>query len=105
MTFITNLKRSLKNKGGVKLQSLGLLILSQAISFDASAAGLQKVRGLLDMMKNEILTIVPILAVLSLILMGIGYMMKLVNRDTFIRWMVGLVIVGSAAQITSLFLN
>lgn len=71
----------------------------------AHAEGLAKAKGVLDLVKSEILTIVPLIAVIALIGLGIGYAMNSVHKETFIRWAVGLIIIGSAAQITSMLLG
>lgn len=73
-------------------------------SMDAHA-GLEKAKTVLDTIKTEILGIVPIIAVIALIGLGIGYAMNSVQKETFMRWAVGLIIVGSAAQITSMLLG
>jgi len=75
------------------------------LSSSAYATGLQKAKGILDIVKTEILSIVPIIAVIALIGLGIGYALNSVQKETFMRWAVGLIIVGSAAQITSMLLG
>jgi len=75
------------------------------LTIEAHAQGLQKAKGVLDIIKNEILSIVPIVAVIALICLGIGYAMNSVQKETFMRWAVGLIIVGSAAQITHMLLG
>lgn len=74
-------------------------------SSGAYATGLQKAKGILDIIRGEILTIVPIIAVIALIGLGIGYALNSVQKETFMRWAVGLIIVGSAAQITTMLLG
>ena len=74
-------------------------------SLEAHATGLQKAKGVLEIIKTEILGIVPIIAVIALIALGVGYAMGSVQKETFMRWAVGLIIVGSAAQITSMLLG
>jgi len=74
-------------------------------ALEAHATGLQKAKGVLEIIKTEILGIVPIIAVIALIALGVGYAMGSVQKETFMRWAVGLIIVGSAAQITSMLLG
>lgn len=78
---------------------------SMLLSMSAQAAGLQKAKGVLELIKTEILSIVPVIAVIALIGLGIGYAMNSIQKETFARWAVGLIIVGSAAQITSMLLT
>ena len=75
------------------------------LSVSAQARGLQKAKGVLELIKTEILSVVPVIAVIALIGLGIGYAMNSIQKETFARWAVGLIIVGSAAQITSMLLT
>lgn len=88
-----------KNK--VKLSNLFVFALT--LSDQALAGGLSKAKGIVDDFKTELLTIIPVVAVIALILLGVGYATKHVEKDTFIRWAIGIIIAGSAAEITSLF--
>lgn len=81
------------------LSSLALL------STESHATGLQKAKGVLEIIKTEILQIVPIVAVIALIGLGVGYAMNSVQKETFMKWAVGLIIVGSASQITTMLVN
>ena len=49
--------------------------------------------------------IIPIVAIIALVALGIGYATKFVEKDTFVRWAIGIIIAGSAAQITALFFS
>lgn len=84
---------------------LFVLFSFSLLSTESHATGLQKAKGVLDIIKTEILSIVPIVAVIALIGLGIGYALNSVQKETFMRWAVGLIIVGSAAQITSMLLG
>ena len=68
-------------------------------------AGLEKAKGILSTIQKDILSIVPIIAVIALICLGIGYAINSVQKDTFMRWGGGLIIVGSAAKITDMLLG
>lgn len=69
----------------------------------ASAQGLQKGKGILEKFNTELTTIIPVVATIILVLLAIGYAWKMVEKDTFVRWGVGVLIAGSAAQIVALF--
>jgi xanthosine utilization system XapX-like protein len=75
------------------------------LSMESHATGLQKAKGILEIIKSEILSIVPVIAIIALIGLGIGYALNSVQKETFMRWAVGLIIVGSAAQITSMLIG
>lgn len=82
-----------------------LLLALPLLSMPAYGEGLEKAKGILELIKTEILGIVPLIAVIALIGLGVGYAMNSVQKETFIRWAVGLIIIGSAAQITSMLLG
>ncbi|WP_323000544.1 VirB2 family type IV secretion system major pilin TrwL [Denitromonas sp.] len=79
----------------------GAVITSPAFA----GTGLSKAKGILETFRDELLTIIPIVAIIALISLGIGYATKFVEKDTFVRWSIGIIIAGSAAQITALFFS
>ncbi|WP_208435400.1 VirB2 family type IV secretion system major pilin TrwL [Bartonella phoceensis] len=68
----------------------------------AQAQDLTKVRGILDKFKTELGTIIPIAAAVILLCLAIGYAGRYIEKDTFVRWAIGVVIAGSAAEIANL---
>ncbi|WP_375645952.1 VirB2 family type IV secretion system major pilin TrwL [Bartonella sp. TT29SHDZB] len=46
--------------------------------------------------------IIPVAAAVILLCLAIGYAGRYIERDTFIRWAIGVVIAGSATQLASL---
>ena len=72
------------------------LILGAAITSPAFAGtGLSKAKGILETFRDELLTIIPIVAIIALVALGIGYATKFVEKDTFVRWAIGIIIAGS----------
>jgi type IV secretory pathway VirB2 component (pilin) len=69
------------------------------------AQGLTKAKSVLETFRDELTTIIPIIGVIALIMLGIGYATRMVEKDTFVRWAIGIVLAGSAAQITAMFFN
>ncbi|ACS52005.1 VirB2 family type IV secretion system major pilin TrwL [Bartonella grahamii] len=51
-----------------------------------------------DLVKN----IIPVAAAVILLCLAIGYAGRYIERDTFIRWAIGVVIAGSATQLAKL---
>ncbi|MBB4075778.1 hypothetical protein GGR08_000059 [Bartonella fuyuanensis] len=51
-----------------------------------------------DLTKN----IIPIAAAVILLCLAIGYAGRYIEKDTFIRWALGVIIAGSATQLTAL---
>lgn len=69
----------------------------------AQTGGLNKAKGVMESFKTELTDIIPTIAVIALLALGIGYATKFVEKDTFVRWGIGIIIAGSAAQLTALF--
>ncbi|EJF79809.1 TrbC/VIRB2 family [Candidatus Bartonella washoeensis] len=64
--------------------------------------GLQNAKGILDKFKSELDTIIPIAAAVILLCLAIGYAGRYIEKDTFVRWAIGVVIAGSATQIATM---
>lgn len=82
------------------------IALSLAVTTEVAMAqtgGLAKAKGVMETFKLELTDIIPTIAVIALLALGIGYATKFVEKDTFVRWAIGIIIAGSAAQLTALF--
>lgn len=88
----------------IKLLPLTVFIFLINSSF-VSAAGLDKAKGVLESFQTELTTIIPIAATLLLVIMAVGYAGRFMEKDTFVRWAIGIIVAGSAAQITALFFS
>lgn len=63
------------------------------------AQGLSKGKGIIERVTSDIYSMVTALAVLILIVMGIAYAAKWMSLEGFMRWLIGCVIVGCAAEL------
>lgn len=70
-----------------------------------AGTGLAKGKGILETFQAELLTIIPVVAAIALLLLAIGYATKFVEKDTFVRWGIGIIIAGSVTEITALFFS
>lgn len=68
----------------------------------ASAQGLDRARTVLQQFQTELTTIVPIAAALILLGLGVAYAGNFIEKDTFVRWGIGVIVAGSAVQITTM---
>ncbi|ETS17204.1 hypothetical protein Q649_00159 [Bartonella quintana JK 73] len=68
----------------------------------AQARGLENAKKTLDSFKEQLDIIIPIAAALILLCLAIGYAGRYIEKDTFIRWAVGVIIAGSATQIATM---
>ena len=89
---------SVNNKAVAILVALATLITAPP----AFAQGLEKARGILETVQQELTTIIPIAAAVILLCLAIGYAGRFLEKDTFVRWAIGVIIAGSAVQITAM---
>lgn len=92
-----NFKSKIKNIKN-KISAVALTAVTGA----ANAQGLSKSKEVLTIFQTEITTIIPIIAAIALLLLGIGYATKMIEKDTLVRWGIGVIIAGSAVQITAM---
>jgi len=71
----------------------------------AQAQGLSKTRTILQSFQSEILTIVPIVAVISLIVLAILWGLRVIRFVELARWGGGVLVVGCASQIVSMLMS
>jgi len=94
----------MKTIKAIQAKAVSALVLGSCLvaSQSASAQGLSKARGVLTVLKDEILLVVPIVAVIALIILGLLYANKVVEKDALGRWAGGIVIAGSAVEIVAM---
>lgn len=100
MKFVKNAVSKVRNY--TSMIAFGATALA---STSASAQGLSKAKTVLETFQSELTTIIPIAAAVILLCLAIGYAGKFIEKDTFVRWAVGVIIGGSAVQITALFFS
>ncbi|WP_455476952.1 VirB2 family type IV secretion system major pilin TrwL [Bartonella sp. B41] len=66
------------------------------------AQSLNKATAAMGTIKTEITKFVPIAATVILLCLAIGYAGRFIGKATFIRWAVGIIIAGSATEITTI---
>jgi len=71
----------------------------------AQAQGLSKARTTLTNFQGEILLVVPIVAVLSLIVLGVLWGLRVIRFHTLVQWGGGILVVGCASQIVNMLLS
>ncbi|WP_208435401.1 VirB2 family type IV secretion system major pilin TrwL [Bartonella phoceensis] len=67
----------------------------------AQAQNLTKAGNILKKIRDELNIIVPIAAAVILLCLAIGYAGRYIEKDTFVRWAIGVVIAGSAVEIAN----
>ncbi|WP_332065810.1 VirB2 family type IV secretion system major pilin TrwL [Bartonella sp. CB189] len=66
---------------------------------------LKKAKDTIDSLQTELGKIVPTLAAVILLCLAISYAGRFIERDTFLRWSVGVILAGSAAEISKLLIG
>ncbi|ATP13180.1 VirB2 family type IV secretion system major pilin TrwL4 [Bartonella henselae] len=67
----------------------------------AQAQTLQKAENALTALQGQLKTIIPVAAAVILLCLAIGYAGRYIEKDTFVRWGIGVVIAGSAAELVN----
>ncbi|MBV6851724.1 TrbC/VirB2 family protein [Xanthomonas euvesicatoria] len=80
-------------------------LLLAIVAADADAQGLAKAKGFLNSLKDNLLSFVPIIAICAGLVLVILYWFNVIQKEGFIKWIVGLIIAGSVAEIVALFVT
>lgn len=88
-------------------KAMQLLVMVALATFGspAYAQGLTRVTGVLQNWKGELLTIIPIVAVLGILIAVIAWWMDFVRWHSFVKIAVGCLIIGSADMLVRSFLG
>ncbi|EJF79816.1 TrbC/VIRB2 family [Candidatus Bartonella washoeensis] len=65
-------------------------------------AQLANAQKALSELQTQLKVIIPIAAAVILLCLAIGYAGRYISKDTFVRWAIGVVIAGSAAEIANM---
>ncbi|KEC55943.1 VirB2 family type IV secretion system major pilin TrwL [Bartonella koehlerae] len=68
----------------------------------AQAKGLKNAGEVLKKLQEELKVIIPIVAAIILLCLAIGYAGRYIEKDTFVRWSVGVIIAGSATELVTM---
>jgi len=78
-----------------------LLLLLPARVF-AQTGGLQRAEGALQTLLDNLYIILPIAAIIVGVVIAVLYAAEVMRKDDAVRWMIGVVLAGSAAEIVAL---
>ncbi|WP_375682412.1 VirB2 family type IV secretion system major pilin TrwL [Bartonella sp. AP28SXKL] len=93
---------NLQSKNNNRIIAISASITAFFITHPAYAA-IDNAKNALNALQNDLTTnIIPIAAAVILLCLAIGYAGRYIERDTFIRWAVGVVIAGSATQLATM---
>ena len=72
---------------------------------NAQAQGLSRARSTLQNFQSELMLFVPIVAVVSLIVLGVLWGLRVIHFRTLAQWGGGVLIVGAASQLVNMLLS
>ncbi|WP_273789286.1 VirB2 family type IV secretion system major pilin TrwL [Bartonella sp. ML70XJBT] len=85
--------------------SAALTVFFMNNSAYAQVSHLANAKKALDSLKGDLEKLIPIAAGVILLCLAIAYAGRYIEKGTFIRWAVGVVIAGSASQLATLLFN
>ena len=71
----------------------------------AEAQGLSRARSVLQNFQSELMLFIPIVAVVSLIILGILWGLRVIRFTTLAQWGGGVLVVGCATQLVNMLLS
>ncbi|WP_375682920.1 MULTISPECIES: VirB2 family type IV secretion system major pilin TrwL [unclassified Bartonella] len=101
MQSLINLKPKSNNKI-IAFSAAVAAFFMDSSAYAASAKVLTNASNALTDLQTDLKVIIPIAAAVILLCLAIGYAGRYIGKDTFVRWAIGVVIAGSAAQLVSL---
>ncbi|WP_375652479.1 VirB2 family type IV secretion system major pilin TrwL [Bartonella sp. AP19HLJMH] len=99
MKKLINLKLKNNNKIIVISAALSAFFITNPVYANVKLDPAQKA---LNALQNDLKTIIPLAAAVILLCLAIAYAGRYIGKDTFVRWAIGVVIAGSATQLSTL---
>ncbi len=82
----------------------GLAVLLNTVATTAEAQGLSRARSTLQSFQGELMQFIPIVAVISLVILGILWGLRVIRFTTLVQWGGGVLVVGCASQLVNMLL-
>ncbi|WP_375651703.1 VirB2 family type IV secretion system major pilin TrwL [Bartonella sp. LB28NMGDW] len=101
MQKLINLKSKSNNKI-IAISAAMTALFMNSSAYAQKAAVLTNASDALTALQTDLKVIIPIAAAVILLCLAIGYAGRYIGKDTFVRWAIGVVIAGSAAQLVSM---
>ncbi|ENN93026.1 VirB2 family type IV secretion system major pilin TrwL [Bartonella vinsonii] len=94
------LQTVIRNKLITSVAAMTVFFMGSSIC--AQAQNLTNAKTVLEKFQAELGKIIPVAAAVILLCLAIGYAGRYIEKDTFVRWAIGVVIAGSAAELANL---
>ncbi|WP_375670735.1 VirB2 family type IV secretion system major pilin TrwL [Bartonella sp. SD1336NMGDW] len=101
MQKLIDLKSKSNNKIIAISAAMTAFFMSSSVHAQAAKTLINAKTALTDL-QTDLKAIIPIAAAVILLCLAIGYAGRYIGKDTFVRWAIGVVIAGSAAQLVSM---
>ncbi|WP_139412510.1 VirB2 family type IV secretion system major pilin TrwL [Bartonella mastomydis] len=92
----------LKSNNKIIATSAALTIFFMTHPVCAAATKLKNAEDALNTLQTDLKIIIPLAAGVMLLCLAVGYAGRYIGKDTFVRWAIGVVVAGSAAQLAQL---
>ncbi|MBX4335901.1 VirB2 family type IV secretion system major pilin TrwL [Bartonella raoultii] len=97
-----NKLNTLQSKMNHKIVAISAATTMFFVSNSAYAQNLTNMKTMLEGFRDQLKTIIPIFAAVLLLCLAIGYAGRYIEKDTFVRWAIGVAVAGSATQIATM---
>ncbi|WP_332065812.1 VirB2 family type IV secretion system major pilin TrwL [Bartonella sp. CB189] len=101
MKNLSTFQSKINNKITFSIAAMTIFFMDNPVF--AQKQNLEKAKTAIESLQIELGKIVPTLAAVILLCLAIGYAGRFIERDTFLRWSVGVILAGSAAEISKMF--
>ncbi|UNF38671.1 VirB2 family type IV secretion system major pilin TrwL [Bartonella krasnovii] len=102
MKKLNILKTIIHNKTTPISAALTVFFMNNFAYANSTPATLKNAKKALDGLKDDLEKLIPLAAGVILLCLAIAYAGRYIEKSTFIRWAVGVVIAGSASQLATL---
>ncbi|OLL55921.1 VirB2 family type IV secretion system major pilin TrwL [Bartonella henselae] len=92
----------ISNKVLAVIAATSIFFMAHPVCAQAQQRGLTNAKKVLDEFKKQLDIIIPIAAAIILLCLAIGYAGRYIEKDTFVRWSVGIIIAGSAVELANM---
>lgn len=88
-----------------KLERFVFAVAMAGSAGTAEAQGLSRARGVLQNFQSELMLLIPIVAVISLVVLGVLWGLRVIRFATLAQWGGGVLVVGCATQLVGMLLS
>ena len=88
-----------------RLKQLVFAVAMVGSAGTAEAQGLSRARSVLQNFQGELMLLIPIVAVISLVVLGILWSTKVIRFQSLVQWGGGVLVVGCASQLVAMLMT